>query len=62
MFDRRAVVVLYKRLMRYAEQLKLSDQDYVKRYIRQAFEANKTLANPEAVQFFYDVSFEDVVG
>ncbi|TPP58341.1 hypothetical protein FGIG_06560 [Fasciola gigantica] len=58
MADRRAVITLYKELMRYAGQLKLSDRDYVRKYIRQVFERNRTLTDPEALRFFYNKGLE----
>jgi len=47
---------LYKELLKYGSNLKLTDKNYYKIRIKQEFLDNKQLVKPEEIKFFYDVS------
>lgn len=51
------VIRLYKDLLRYGQELKHTDKQYFYKRIRKEFKNNKVLANPEEVQFNYQVLF-----
>ncbi|XP_060843987.1 uncharacterized protein LOC132923967 isoform X2 [Rhopalosiphum padi] len=46
---------LYKELLKYGSNLKLTDKNYYKIRIKQEFLDNKQLVKPEEIKFFYDV-------
>ncbi|XP_060843971.1 uncharacterized protein LOC132923967 isoform X1 [Rhopalosiphum padi] len=45
---------LYKELLKYGSNLKLTDKNYYKIRIKQEFLDNKQLVKPEEIKFFYD--------
>jgi len=47
---------LYKELLKYGNNLKLTDKNYYKIRIKQEFLNNKQLVKQEEIKFFYDVS------
>lgn len=47
---------LYKELLKYGCNLKLTDKNYYKYRIKQEFLDNKHLFKPDEIQFSYDVS------
>ncbi len=50
------VLQLYRSLIRYGQSLKLTDQRYYLRRVREEFRANKDLKAPEKIEFMYKVS------
>lgn len=52
---------LYKELLRYGCNLKLTDKDYYKSRIKQEFLDNKQLDNPDEINFFYNVSLKRIL-
>lgn len=52
---RRAVLTLYKKLMRYSNSLKFTDKDYYCARVRGEFRKNRQVADNSAVQFQYQV-------
>lgn len=53
---RSEILQLYKQLLRYGRQLKLSDSDYYLYRIRAEFEKNRTLTESEQIAKQFDVS------
>jgi len=49
---------LYKELLKYGCNLKLTDKNYYKSRIKQEFLDNKQLVKPEEIKFYYDVSLK----
>ncbi|KAK3909241.1 hypothetical protein KUF71_003840 [Frankliniella fusca] len=47
------VLQLYKSLIRYGKNLKLTDQKFYLRRVREEFRANKDLQAPEKIEFMY---------
>lgn len=47
---------LYKELLKYGCNLKLTDKNYYKKRIKEEFINNKQLVKPDEIQFFYNVS------
>uniref|UniRef100_A0A1B0DP52 Uncharacterized protein n=1 Tax=Phlebotomus papatasi TaxID=29031 RepID=A0A1B0DP52_PHLPP len=47
----RQVIKLYRDLLRYGEQLKLTDKEYFRKRIRREFRVNKNLTSPEDISF-----------
>lgn len=50
------VLGLYRNLLRYGEQLKLTDQNYFKERVREEFRTNQTITSQEKIEFFFKVS------
>lgn len=53
----RQVLQLYKDLLRYGQQLKLTDKDYYYSRIRKEFLKNKELTDPKSISFSFKVNF-----
>ena len=53
--DPRAVISLYKKLLRYSASLKYTDKDYYVRFIKGQFTKNRELTDPTEIQFQYQV-------
>lgn len=47
----RTALNLYRRLMRYGQQLELTDKSYYNRRVRKEFRRNRDETDPAAVQF-----------
>ena len=50
------VLGLYKNLIRYGNQLKLTDKKFVLRRIRKEFREHKSLTESKAIEFNYQVN------
>lgn len=48
---RNTILKLYKDLLRYGEQLKLTDKKYYRNRIQQSFKQNKTLVDKTEINF-----------
>lgn len=51
----RKVLLLYKDLLRYGKNMQLTDKEYYVKRVRQEFRQNKSLQNPEDIEFQYMV-------
>uniref|UniRef100_A0A1L8D855 Complex 1 LYR protein domain-containing protein n=1 Tax=Nyssomyia neivai TaxID=330878 RepID=A0A1L8D855_9DIPT len=49
----RQVLNLYRKLLRYGKELKLTDKEYFKQRIKTEFERNRELSSPEDILFNY---------
>ncbi|XP_050431838.1 MIEF1 upstream open reading frame protein [Adelges cooleyi] len=48
------VLKLYKELLKYGSNLKLTNKNYYQRRIKEEFKQNKLLSDPKEIQFSYD--------
>ncbi|XP_017784508.1 PREDICTED: uncharacterized protein LOC108568096 [Nicrophorus vespilloides] len=53
MMDKIQVLRLYKDLLRYGQQLQLTDKTYFYKRIKKEFKNNKSLSDPTKVSFNY---------
>lgn len=51
----REVLQLYRKLLRYGKELKLTDQNYYRRRIRKEFKTNQELQSDADIQFHIEV-------
>ena len=51
----RKVLLLYKDLLRYGKNIQLTDKEYYVNRVRKEFRQNKSLQNPEDIEFQYMV-------
>lgn len=52
----RKIILLYRDLLRYGKHLQLTDKDYYMSQVKKEFRKNKSLENPEDIEFQYKVS------
>ena len=55
------VLRLYKNLLKYGEQLQLTDKLYYMNRIRQEFKANKKLKTAEEIEFCFKVNVDGYI-
>lgn len=52
----REILKLYKNLLRYGEQLKLTDKQYFSKRIKKEFKTNKDITDETEISFKFEVS------
>lgn len=52
----REILKLYKNLLRYGEQLKLTDKQYFAKRIKKEFKTNKGITDETEISFKFEVS------
>lgn len=62
--NKKEILNLYKNLLRYSNNLKLTDKDYYLKRVRKEFQQNRELNDPEKVLFsfkvFLTIAFKNV--
>lgn len=57
----REVLQLYRKLLRYSQELKFTDQNYFKKRVRKEFKLNKDLQSAADIDFNFKVLFYLVI-